>query len=103
MSLVKEPVFEDGKWWIEKDPDDQYFYTANVAPDLAIMGTTASSCVLVVQGVEKLSEPTISAGLITAKLGGLGPEGTDSFCTYRTTCANGERFDRTIWFRRVSN
>jgi hypothetical protein len=99
-----EPVFEDGKWWIEKDPEDKLFYTADVTEDLAVMNTTAVSVLPVVEGVEALTEVTISAGKLTVKLGGLAvTAGAVNKCTFRVTCANTEQFDRTIHFKRVDN
>lgn len=109
---MRVPYFESGKWWIDKDPDDQYFYSADITDDLAVMGTTAESVAVIVAGVEKLAEPTISvttvAGAqvtkVTCKLGSFALQDTDPcFVTFRTTCTNTERFDRTIWFKRIDN
>jgi hypothetical protein len=101
---MRDPYFEGGKWWIDKDPDDQLFYTVDVTDDLLVMGTTATVAEVIVVGVEKLADPTINGGKVTAKLGGLALLDTNpSFCTFRITCENTERFDRTIWFKRIDN
>lgn len=96
-------ALEKGKWVLEKDPNDKLYYAANIAADLANSSTTAVSVEAVVAGVELLEGPDIQGNVIVVKLGGMGTGITDSFCTFRVTCANGEQFDRTIYFRPVEN
>lgn len=93
------------KWTIDKDPDDKLFYVANVTKDLTDSGTTAVSYEPIISGVTLLAQAAPQGplgGLLAVKLGGFG-EDDDTFCTFRVTCANTEQFDRTIWFKRVSN
>ena len=94
------PRFEGGKWWIDKHPEDERFYVADISIDLADRRTTAASVTVIVAGVTKLEDAVIQEELIPVKLGGLAEGGgATNFCTFRIKCANGERFDRTIWFR----
>ena len=98
------PTLTAGKWTIYKDPDDQRFYKADVSADLADMGTTASSVTAIVAGVSILTAAVISGTTMIVKLGGLDVTANPvNYCTFRIACANGEVFDRTIWFIRVDN
>lgn len=102
--MATAPYFTNGKWWIDKDPDDQLFYYADVSTHLTDSGTTAISVTAIVAGVEILT-PAVNQGAIMAvKLGGLDlADGAENFCTFRITCANTEQFDKTIWFKRQEN
>lgn len=94
------PYLEAGKWWSEKHPLDERYWVANLTIDLAERGTTAVSVEAIVAGVTVLQQPVIQGKLIPVKLGGFNAAtGAVNFCTFRITCANGERFDRTIWFK----
>jgi len=104
MTNAPEPYFKDGKWWVDKDPDEQSFYVANVTKELADRGTTAVSVEPVVEGVEILIQPQIQGSFVVIKLGGMDvTAGAENYWTARVTCANGERFDRTMHFNRVDN
>jgi hypothetical protein len=94
------PYLEAGKWWSEKHPLDERYWVANITVDLAERGTTAKTVEAIVAGVTVLQDPVIQGKLIPVKLGGFNAAtGAVNFCTFRVTCANGERFDRTIWFK----
>jgi len=94
------PYLEAGKWWSEKHPLDERYWVANITIDLAERGTTAVSVEAIVAGVTVLQQPVIQGKLIPVKLGGFNAAtNAVNFCTFRVTCANGERFDRTIWFK----
>lgn len=98
------PLLINGRWTCFKDPDDQRFYKADVTNDLTDMATTAASVTTVVAGVSILTAATISGSTMIVKLGGLDVSNNPvNYCTFRITCANGEVFDRTIWFIRVDN
>jgi hypothetical protein len=94
------PYLEVGKWWSEKHPLDERYWVADITIDLAERGTTAVKVDAIVAGVTVLQQPVIQGKLIPVKLGGFNAAtGAVNFCTFRVTCANGERFDRTIWFK----
>ena len=100
------PYLVGDKWTIDKDPEDQLWYVANVIAQLTDSATTASSFVLEVAGVTVLEKGVMQGslnGLLPVKLGGMGGAGTNSYCTFRVTCANGEQFDKTMYFDRVNN
>jgi hypothetical protein len=104
MTNAPAPYFKDGKWWVDKDPDEQSFYVANITKELTDRGTTAVSVEPVVKGVEILIQPQIQGNFVVIKLGGLdATAGAENYWTARVTCANGERFDRTMWFNKVDN
>ena len=101
-----EPYEKDGRWYIDKDPDDKLFYVADVTNQLTDSATTAVSFEATVQGVTLLAAGSPQGslgGLLPVKLEGMGESQTESFCRFRVTCANGERFDRTIYFNPVDN
>jgi hypothetical protein len=84
---------------LEIDPDDQSYIVANVAADLAARNTTAQSVVCITTNVTVLEGPTIQSGLLVAKLQMANSDpNLPHTCTFRVTCANTERFDRTIAF-----
>lgn len=100
------PELVGDKWIVDKDPDDKLWYVANVTAQLTDSATTAVSFEAIVDGVSVLEKGNPQGslnGLLPVKLGGMGAVGVESFCTFRVTCANGEQFDRTIYFNRVSN
>lgn len=98
------PYQKDGKWYIDKDANDERYYVANIANDLADSATTAASVEAILGGVVKLEEADLQGHLIVIKLGGLDTAANaKNFWTSRVTCANGEKFDRTIWFNGVEN
>lgn len=99
--MATAPYQKGNQWWIDKDPDDQRFYSADVTNDLTDMNTTIQSVNTIVSGVTVLQAATFQGSVITVKLGGLDVSaGGQNFCTFRVTCVNGEQFDRTIWFAR---
>lgn len=102
--MATAPYQKDGKWFIDKDPEDKRYYVADVTNDLADSATTAASVEAVVAGVTVLEGPQIQGSRIVVKLGGLdtAPNAVN-YCTFRVTCANSEQFDRTIYFNRVDN
>ena len=94
------------KWTIDKDPDDKLYYVANVTAQLVDGATSTVSFEVILQGVELLEKGAPQGnlgGLLPVKLGSMGAVNTESYCTFRVTCANGEQFDKTIYFNRVSN
>jgi hypothetical protein len=94
------PYLEAGKWWSEKHPLDERYWVADMTIDLAERGTTAVKVEAIVAGVTVLQEPVIQGKLIPIKLGGFNAATSAvNFCTFRVTCADGQRFDRTIWFK----
>lgn len=99
-AVPNAPYLEAGRWWCEKHPLDERYWVANITVDLDGRKTTAVSVEVIAAGVTVLQQPVIQGKLIPVKLGGFNAAtGAANFCTFRVTCANGERFDRTIWFK----
>ena len=101
-----EPYEKDGRWYIDKDPDDKLYYVANVTAQLVDSATEAVSFEALPEGVqvlEKLEPQGERGGLLPVKLAGFGADDAESYCIFRVTCANTEQFDRTIYFNRVDN
>lgn len=100
------PYLVGDKNTIDKDPDDKLYYVANVTAALVDGATSTASFDVIVQGVELIEKGAPQGnlgGLLPVKLGSMGALNTESYCTFRVTCANGEQFDKTIYFNRVSN
>ena len=94
------PWLEAGRWWSEKHPLDERYWVADMTIDLAERGTTAVKVEAIVAGVTVLQDPVIQGNLIPIKLGGFNAAtNAVNFCTFRVTCADGQRFDRTIGFK----
>jgi len=101
-AVPNAPYLEAGRWWSEKHPLDERYWVADITIDLDERATTAKSVERIVAGVTVLEEPVIQGKLIPVKLGGFNAAtGAINYCTFRVTCANGERFDRTIWFKQT--
>ena len=108
----KEPTIVDGKMTVDRDPDEISYYGADITQELLDRNTTADSDRLMLDlvGVDKLQGPDIqvvsAAGVsrtyVVVMLGPIdGALPTDWRWTARVTCMNGERFDKTTWFRKV--
>ena len=52
--MATAPYQADGKWFIDKDPNDERYYVANIANDLTDSATTAVSVETIVSGVTSL-------------------------------------------------
>lgn len=91
---------------LEADPDDQLFYVADVTNWLTDNSTSVASFVLVPVGVKVLSQASPQgdrSGLLPAKLQLLDDGTVDPHCTWRNTTADGQQFDKTMYFTKVSN
>lgn len=95
--MAVAPYQKDGKWYIDVDPDDQNYVVANVTNDLNDRTTTVSAVQCIASGVTIMEGPTIQGPLMVAKVQ-ITAGAPDPHVTFRMTCANTERFDRTIWF-----
>lgn len=92
---------EGDRWVCDKDPDSEMWYFGDVAKDLADGQTTAASVLAIVEGVTILVPAAVQGTVMSVKLGGLDvAEGAENCVTWRVTCANGEKFDRTLYFVR---
>lgn len=85
---------------IDIDPDDINFVVWDVSKDLSDRSTTASSSTLLLTGMTATQGPTVQGTTIIALLSVTAgtTNAQNPRATARVTCANGERFDRTIYF-----
>jgi hypothetical protein len=87
-------------WTIDVDPDDINFIVWDITRDLSDRGTSASSATLILTGMTATQGPTIQGPTVIALLN--VTTGTTNAqnprATARVVCANGEQFDRTIYF-----
>lgn len=100
-----KPTLESGKLTLDIDPDDKLWYIGNVTQQLADSGTTAVSFTPLLEGLTLLESGTPQGdrgGLLPVKLQGIANANTEIKCTWRVVCANGEQFDRTLYFKKVS-
>jgi len=94
-----------GMWVIAKDPDDKRYIVGDMTNILADSNTQIASALKAVPvGVTVLEEPVSQGALIAVKLGGMDTSADPlNYCTLPFLCANGEKFFRTIHFKRVDN
>ena len=106
---AKEPWQEGDDYFVNRDPNEESYYAADITQELIDRATTAASFVLELVGVETLEDPEmqvvtkdgVQRTYIVAFLGGTGDDPpADWRWTARVRCANGERFDKTTHFRR---
>lgn len=104
MANADKPYFKDGKWWVDKDPQEKSYYVADITKELTDRATTAVSVEVIVGGVTVAEGPEIQGNLVVVKLEGADEtKDADNFWTARVTCANTEQFDRTTWLNLVDN
>ena len=109
---MKEPTIVDGKMTVDRDPDEISWYAADITQELIDRATAPDTTKLVLDlvGVVAVQGPALQ----TATAGGvtrsyvvvlLGPADggipADWRWTARVACMNGERFDKTTWFKKV--
>lgn len=100
-----KPTIESGKLTLDIDPDDKLWYIGNVTQQLADSGTTAVSFTTLLEGLTLLESGAPQGdrgGLLPVKLQGISNVNGEIKCTWRVICANGEQFDRTLYFKKVS-
>jgi hypothetical protein len=85
---------------IDVDPDDINYIVWDVTKDLSDRGTTAASVVMAPGGAITVSQgPTIQGTVVVAMLQmDVSVPLVSHYGTVRVTCADGQRFDRTIYF-----
>lgn len=111
-AMTAKPAYKQGdKWYCDRDPDEKTRYAQDITDELQDRKTTAlpSGIELVLLGVASLEDPVLEQAMIGGELrtfviAFLGsasgqPPATSSW-TARVSCANGERFDATIYFNR---
>jgi hypothetical protein len=104
MANATAPYQVNGKWTIDVDPDDINFIVWDVTKDFSDRATqaAASNPVSMVPGgnIIVLQGPTVQGTVVIAlvKMDVSDPLKTDHHGTVRVNCANGEQFDRTIYF-----
>lgn len=104
VANAAKPYFKDGKWFVDKDPDEISYYVADVTQELTDRATTITSVEVIVGGVTLIEGPAIQGSVIVVKLRDMDvSDHAGNFWTARVTCANTERFDRTTWLNRVDN
>lgn len=90
-----------GFWTIDKDADDILYYALDINPYLGTIDAGIASVAGLPQGVEVLLGPFVRNGLIIVKVGGGNTSmdiNAENSLTFRVSCSNGEKFDRTIYF-----
>ena len=100
----REPYKEGNRHFVDKDPDNKWFYVADVTDEITLNNTTAVSAVAIVHRMTVLVQPDVQEGkFIVFKVEGPSPalEGDteDAHVTLRVTCANGEQFDKTVYYK----
>lgn len=98
--MATAPYQLDGKWFIDVDPDDHNYVVGNVGNDLTDRATTASAVECICNGTTVLAGPDAQGALMVAMVTiDQAAAVAEPSVTFRVTCANGERFDRTIHFK----
>lgn len=99
--MATAPYFDSGKWWMDVDPDDHNAVVGNVAQDLTDRATTAESVTALINGVTVLEGPEIQAETLMAALITIDQTANVEIpsITFRVSCVDNQRFDRTIHFK----
>jgi hypothetical protein len=99
----REPYKVGDKHYVDKDPDNKWTYVADFTEECELNATTVASCTTIVSRMTILAGPTVEAGMLV-KFKVEGPSAPlddpeDAFVTLRATCANGDQFDKTLYFK----
>lgn len=101
-----EPYKVGDKHTIDADQDDELNYVADVRQWCLDNATTVASFEIIPVGVTVMVKGAAQgdmSGLLPAKFKVLYPEGEQAHATFRTKTADGQQFDKTIWFNKVEN
>lgn len=109
MTINRDPYYDPVKdrHYVDKDPNNKWTYVADMSDECTKNNTTITSATAIVgdSRMTVLSGPTVQSGLYV-KLQVQGPipaDGAtytdDAYVTIRCVCANGDQFDKTIWFK----
>jgi hypothetical protein len=97
------PYYRNGHWTVDKVAADKLYYVGDISLELAASGTTAASVTATAVGATVLVAPSLQGNLIVIKVGQLDTSANAvNYVTLRVVCANGEQFDRTIYFNLAS-
>lgn len=110
--IKREPYYDDDKdrWYVDKDANNEWTYVFDLTFELQMNNTTAASCEAIPGDarIAVLAGPTVQAPgntLVKVKFTGptakIKPDDDDASLTIRTTCANGDKFDKTVWVKPV--
>lgn len=98
MANATAPYLGAKGWTIDVDADDINFIVWDITKDLSDRATTAASVALLTNtGVTATQGPTIQGTVIIALIK-MDMNMSTHAGTVRVSCANGEQFDRTIYF-----
>lgn len=98
VTVPNTPYLENGKWWMNVDPDDINYVVGDLTNDLTDRATTASSVEFIASGCT-ITQPAVLQGSLAVVQVQMDAAKTDNKGTFRVTCANSERFDRTVYFK----
>jgi hypothetical protein len=102
-SVGPGPYWKNSRWTVDKVAADKLFYVGDISRDLADSGTTAASVTAIAVGATVLVAPVLQGNLIVIKIGQLDTSvNAVNYVTLRVVCADGEQFDRTIYFNPAS-
>lgn len=97
---MKEGPYESqegsGDWWLDLDPNNHEWIVADVTKDLADRATTAVNVECILEGVMTLEGPEAQGSLMVGLFEIVAPVDAPASITFRVSCANKARFDRTI-------
>lgn len=109
--MKNRDIYElNGRKYADKDPNNKWTYVASVESECTLNNTLAADCVAIPYRMTVLVEPQVQNGkFIVFKVTGPNPpaqgdtSAEDAFITLRTTYANGDESDDTIYFKAVEN
>lgn len=100
-----EPYKEGDKHFLDVDTNDEVNYVADVSKWLTDNSTSTLSFELIPIGCTVLQKGTPqgdSGGLLPVKLK-VDFDVADPHCTFRVDTEDDQQFDKTIWFKEVTN
>jgi hypothetical protein len=103
MTINRNPYIFNERHYVDKDPDNKWYYVIDVTDEITKNNTTAVSATYTTSRMTVLEGPTVSSGkYITIKVTGpsdpVNQTDEDAFVQLHVTCANTEEFDKRLWF-----
>lgn len=109
---INRDIYKDGdRWYADKDPDNKWHYVADISSELTLNSTTATAVtaipdrmtVTLAAAIQTSGSSTFVVVQVTGPTMPLAANSEDPSITFRVTCANGDIFDKTLYFKAVSD
>jgi hypothetical protein len=112
--MINREIYEkNDRKYANKDPDNKWYYYADITEELTFNNTSAVSCIAVPHRMTVIKAPvihydsqtgkTIITWMVSGPTAAESPDDEDGHVTLRVTCENEEQFDVTLYYLPLEN